>query len=138
MQLRLIRDEFNDDCTLGKIYNGDMFCCYSLEDTVREISLPVERWKVKGMTAIPRGRYHVMITFSNRFQKYLPELQDVPGFTGIRIHAGNTSADTEGCILVGMQRSGSRLYDSRVAMRALQSQIEKAIREGQRVWLTVE
>jgi hypothetical protein len=137
MRLKLIRDEFEEDCTLGKLYNGEHFCCYTLEDKVREISLPVERWKIPGMTAIPRGKYRVMLTFSNRFQKYLPELQDVPGFKGIRIHAGNTSEDTEGCILVGMGRGKGVIYESRKALAALQQQIENAIRDGDKVWIDI-
>lgn len=137
MELHLIRDIFNEDCTLGKIYNAEHFVCFSLEDKVRETDEPVEKWKIHGMTAIPRGRYRVMITFSNRFQKYLPELQDVPGFTGIRIHSGNTAQDSSGCVITGMSRSDDMVHDSRTALKVLQAQIENAIREGDKVWLSL-
>lgn len=138
MNLKLTRDVLHEDCTGGRIFNGDEFICFSLEDTVREISLPVERWKIPGQTAIPRGTYQVMITFSNRFQKYLPELQDVPGFTGIRIHSGNTSEDTSGCVLVGTGRGERFLSGSRAALTLIQGKIEDAIRNGDKVFIEIE
>lgn len=102
MKLRLERYGPHPNSTLGTLaIDGELFC-WTLEDEIREIEgEPVEKWKVKGETAIPRGNYTVMINFSNRFQREMPQLLDVPGFSGIRIHPGNTNKDTEGCILVG-------------------------------------
>ena len=90
-----------------------------LEDPVREIEgQPVEAWKVKGETAIPAGEYDLIVNFSNRFQKMLPQLIDVPGFTGVRIHTGNTTHDTEGCLLIGhgVDLDNGRITNSRAAM----------------------
>ena len=102
MKLQLIRTYFGNSFTLGSIYIDNKWVCYTLEDKVREVEgKPVEEWKEYGNTAIPKGTYDVEITFSYRFQKELPELLDVPGFTGVRIHTGNDSDDTQGCILVG-------------------------------------
>ena len=102
MKLQLIRTYFGNSFTLGSIYIDTKWVCYTLEDKVREeVGKPVEEWKIFGCTAIPKGTYEVEITFSNHFQKELPELMNVPGFVGVRIHTGNDSQDTEGCILVG-------------------------------------
>lgn len=102
MKLTLERVKLGEDFTVGKLLVDGKFICYTLEDKVREeIGVPVEQWKVMAKTAIPKGTYPVTITMSNRFKTRLPLLGNVPGFTGVRIHTGNSSRDTEGCILVG-------------------------------------
>lgn len=102
MQLLLRRTRFYDTHTTGQLYiNGEYFG-FTLEDKVREVGgVPIEKWKVYGETAISRGSYEVVLETSPRFGPDTITLQKVPGFTGIRIHAGNTADDTEGCILVG-------------------------------------
>lgn len=100
LQLKLVRDIFKPDRTLGNFFADDKFICYTLEDQVR-----VEGEKVHGKTAIPVGIYKVKLTFSKKFQKVLPEILDVPGFKGVRIHGGNRPEDTLGCPLVGFCRS---------------------------------
>lgn len=107
LEFRLVREEFTTESTVGKLYfrlsdrDPWTWLCWTLEDVVREApGKPVEAWKVNGQTAIPRGAYAVRVTRSARFGVDLPLLLDVPGFAGIRIHGGNTAADTEGCILV--------------------------------------
>lgn len=98
MKLVLIRDMPRRFYTLGTLnVNGELFC-YTLEDEVREGP------KVPGKTAIPYGTYKVIVDYSLRFKRLMPLLIDVPNFTGIRIHPGNTAEDTEGCILVGQDR----------------------------------
>ena len=74
----------------------EVYKCYTLEDPIREK-------KVWGDTAIPAGTYNVVVSFSNRFKKDLPEVQSVPNYAGVRIHGGNDKEDTHGCILVGTQ-----------------------------------
>ena len=96
MKLELIRDTRSKNATSGKLYIDGVFQCYTLEDTER-------LYKVKGVTAIPKGIYKVIINMSNRFKKLMPLLIDVPEFAGVRIHCGNTNEDTEGCILVGRE-----------------------------------
>lgn len=102
MKLTLERVKLGEDYTVGKLSVDGKFVCYTLEDKVREEDgVPVDNWKVYAKTAIPKGTYLVSITMSNRFKTRLPLLSNVPGFTGVRIHTGNSSKDTEGCILVG-------------------------------------
>lgn len=86
-------------CTIGTLSIDGLFVCYTLEDVVRPPGI-----KIPGDTAIPEGEYEVIIDWSNRFQKFMPKLLDVPDFEGIRIHPGNTHKDTSGCILVGMEK----------------------------------
>ena len=107
LAFRLVREEFTTESTVGKLYfrlsdrDSWTWLCWTLEDVVREIpGQPVTAWKIKRETAIPRGTYPIRVTRSNRFGVDLPLLIDVPGFDGVRIHGGNTAADTEGCILV--------------------------------------
>jgi hypothetical protein len=101
MDIKLRRFEFGTNYTIGKLYVDDVYFCFTLEDKVRP-----EGEKVDGQTAIPYGTYSVIIDHSNRFNRDLPHVLNVPGFEGIRIHTGNTDADTEGCILLGTTWAG--------------------------------
>lgn len=106
-----IKREPNAKCTPGKFYINGVFHAYSLEDIVRDkngdgdLNDPGEQ-KIAGKTAIPAGRYQVVLTLSNRFKRVMPLIVDVPGFEGIRIHGGNTAEDTHGCPLIGAIRNG--------------------------------
>src|SRR5262245_46850089 len=108
MQLRLQRTTFTSRSTVGQLFVNGSFECFTLEDVTRPVKIP-------GMTAIPEGVYVVSVSFSERFKRPLPEVHNVPNFTGIRIHPGNTDADTEGCILVGQTRSTDFIGNSRAA-----------------------
>jgi hypothetical protein len=82
--------------------------------------------KIAGRTAIPAGRYEVIINFSQRFGRPLPLLLNVPDFEGVRIHPGNTPANTEGCILVGETKSENFIGQSRVAFDQLFEKLKAA------------
>jgi len=139
MELTLTRTNKNDVCTLGDLLIDGQPECHTLEDVVREVAgESVSAWKVPGATAIPTGRFRVVIDFSNRFQRLMPHILDVPGFAGIRIHKGNTAADTEGCILLGQVESGSTaIAQSTAAFDAFFPKLEAALDAGQDVWITV-
>jgi hypothetical protein len=109
MDLTLIRYDVSPQRTIGLLLVDHNFECYTLEDTVRTGP------KIPGNTAIPEGVYKVVISLSNRFKRLMPEVLAVPGFTGIRIHSGNTDADTEGCPLLGAQRGSNSVALSRLA-----------------------
>jgi hypothetical protein len=136
MLLELKRDSFGAECTLGTLKCGDKLF-HVLEDKVREVDgYAPEFWKIAHETAIPKGRYQVVITHSNRFKKPLPLLKDVPGFSGIRIHSGNTALDTEGCLLIGKQRANNAVLRSREAMAEFMPILEHALTQGD-VWINV-
>lgn len=121
MNLRLVRKTYTEQSTIGTLSINGVHECYTLEDKVRAV-------KIKGATAIPAGIYEVTITFSEKFKQPLPLLLNVPNYAGVRIHSGNTAADTEGCVLVGRSMGVDEVRGSRVAFRALYGKIEKAIR----------
>jgi len=103
MELDLQRNWQFDDRTIGDLSINGKFLCNTLEDTERLFPRLGKIFGIKifGKTAIPLGRYEVVLTYSARFKKILPLLLKVPQFEGIRIHTGNTPEDTEGCVLVG-------------------------------------
>ena len=139
MDIELKRFRQDAVCTIGVMTIGEGLPLYTLEDVVREVSgKPVESWKVFGKTAIPRGRYRVTITPSQRFKRDMPLLNDVPGFAGVRIHPGNTAADTEGCILVGLGLAADAITQSRDAFNRLFPMIQGAIARGEEVWITIK
>lgn len=138
MKLQLEREASTLTCTPGSLFIDDVFECFTLEDAVREVpDTPVDQWKVKGETAIPVGSYTVDITFSNRFQKEMPILLAVPGFDGVRIHTGNTDADTEGCVLVGMEQQSESILRSRDAFNALFPKLQAAKNRGEQIVIEI-
>lgn len=139
MKLKTSRFHFDPDYTIGKMFVDGEYECFTLEDTVREIETrPVAEWKLQDRTAIPRGIYVVDVTFSNRFRKPTPLLLDVPGFSGVRIHSGNTSANTEGCILVGKDWNGGDWIDkSRIAFAPLFAKILAAHERHEQITLEI-
>ena len=123
MQLEIKRFTFGPVATIGKLYVDGSYFCYTLEDVVRAPDAP----KVYGQTAIPNGPYHVVTTFSNRFQRELPLLLNVKNFEGVRIHPGNSSKDTDGCILLGKTIVGPDFIgESRVAFDAFFAKLKAA------------
>lgn len=130
MDLRVKRLEFSDDSTIGELSVDGQFECYTLEDKVRPV-------KIMGKTAIPAGKYEVVINFSQRFQKPLPLLLNVPNFEGIRIHPGNVSANTEGCILVGDTKGVNFVGQSRAAFNRLFPKM-KAAAKTQKIFIEIE
>jgi hypothetical protein len=132
MKIEVQRDIFTANSTTSKVYVNDSLFCYGLEDYDRRIECDPS-CKVDGETAIPRGTYKVIVNFSQRFQKLMPQVVDVEGFSGVRIHPGNTKADTHGCLLVGTARDTDRVMNSRVAFDRLFDAIESALDRGQEV-----
>lgn len=137
MKITVKRGGIHDESTTGELFIDGLFECFTLEDKDRYLEEGTNA-KVYGRTAIPRGEYRITITLSNRFKKPLPLLHGVPGFDGIRIHAGNTHDDTDGCILVGHTFDGDFIGESRKAMDSLQPKIQAALDAGEEVIVLVE
>ena len=144
---------------LGQPLTKGLQICDTLEPTWRDYANGA--YKVKGRSAIPEGRYAVVISYSPKFGAWLPILLGVPKFDGIRIHAGNTAADIEGCILVGknpaierekaeftsasereqgrpeVNREVGKVLDSRIWVHRLKQKIVEAKDRGEAVWITI-
>lgn len=121
MELTLKRVSLKDTYTIGRLFVDGQYFCDTLEDKVRPDGV-----KVYGETAIPAGTYKVVITYSNRFKRMLPLLQNVPMFEGIRIHPGNTAVDTHGCLLVGINTEKGKITQSKITFEKLFKLLEKA------------
>lgn len=101
MEIKIFRETYTADTTIGIVVVDGKFFGYCLEDVVRPVGV-----KVKGSTAIPAGKYEVVVTMSSRFKRMMPLLVDVENFDGVRIHGGNSHEDTEGCLLIASNRIG--------------------------------
>lgn len=123
--------------TLGRLEIDGKKFCDTLEPTWRDIGWGRPGRKVKGRTAIPEGRYPVVITWSERQEQWLPLLLHVPQFDGVRIAAGNTEADTQGDILVGIHVRQGRVYDARLWLYRLKREIVAAKNRGEGVWIKI-
>ena len=132
-----ILEEVVDEYSTG---TAEKYFCDTLEPTWRDYANGA--YKVKGRSAIPEGRYAVVISYSPKFKQWIPILLGGPEFNrkwqGIRIHAGNCSEDTEGCILVGKNREVGKVLDSRKWLYELKQKIVEAKDRGEAVWLTIK
>ena len=135
MELTMTRTSRQAECTTGVLYLGKERMAHTLEPRWRDLG---KEQKVAGQTAIPEGTYEICLEVSARFKRLMPYLMNVPGFTGILIHCGNTVADTEGCILVGKRSVNDRLSMSRSAFNRLFARLKEAWDRGEPIILKVE
>lgn len=139
MELTLKRLHKNPTYTIGKLYVDGVYFCDTVEDTDRGMTQQMsnsynEARKVYGKTAIPVGRYRVVLSYSNKFKKSLPLLNDVMCFSGVRIHSGNTAEDSLGCIIVGENKIKGGVVNSRATMERLMAKL----REQKEIYITIE
>lgn len=126
MEIQVNRIARKDGYTIGRMSLNGVYFCDTLEDTDRGLNTAMSvdeilSKKRKGITAIPTGNYDVILTFSPRFKRVLPLLLSVKGYEGVRIHAGNTAEDTEGCLLVGENKAKGQVLNSRATLEKLMS-----------------
>jgi len=141
MKIKIQRKVFTDKSTIGELFINGVFYCYTLEDVDRGLKqsdseAEILKKKKYGITAIPTGIYNVVLSFSNRFKKYLPEILNVKGYTGVRIHSGNTDVDSHGCPLVGLKKGKDAIMESRLAMDGFMKQL-KAVEKKEKIELEI-
>lgn len=143
MTITVLRKWKKADYTIGKLYADGRYVCDTLEDRDRGLRQDMSesnilKRKVRGKTAIPTGTYEITYSYSPKFKKVMPLVGGVPGFSAIRIHPGNTTADTDGCVLVGWNRQKGMVVDSRKAFAVVDAKIRTAIKMGEKVWMRIE
>lgn len=141
MNLKLIRKQFTEESTIGELYINDVFECFIIEDKdrgLKKMMTPNEiaSIKIHGKTAIPYGVYEVAITFSNRFQTYLPLLMGVTGYEGVRVHKGNRASESEGCLLPGTSKGNNVVNSSKVAFDKLFAKL-KAVEKKEKIFIEI-
>jgi len=130
MKINLYRHTYNtegDKNIIGDLFIDDIFFCHTLEDEKRADGL-----KVYGETAIPTGTYNVKVTMSNRFKRLMPLLLDVPMFKGIRVHGGNDSSDTLGCVLVAFNTDYKRIWGT------AEKKLTEKLKDAEGITITIE
>ncbi|MBQ8888245.1 MAG: hypothetical protein IJY59_02000 [Bacteroidaceae bacterium] len=141
MELKLIRHWPKATYTIGRLYIDGKYFCDTLEDRVVDVNrngtFDGAEKKVYAESAIPYGLYRIEYTHSPRFGRKLPRLINVPSFTGILIHPGNTAKDSAGCILVGKNTKVSKLTQSANTSRNLNKLIDAAIKNGETVTIEI-
>ena len=116
-------------CVLGQMDFKGAHECYTMEPAYAAPDVKPR--------CIPAGTYPLTIRFSKKFARLMPHVENVPQFDGVLIHWGNRPADTEGCILLGMQRGADLITDSQAAFDDFWALYIAAIQRGEEVWLTV-
>lgn len=153
MEVKVKRIARRDNYTIGKMYVNGEYVCDTLEDTDRGLTskmsvAQISGMKVHGETAIPTGRYLVdMKTVSPRFggraqykfcKGRLPRLCNTPGYQGVLIHCGNTAMDTDGCILVGLNKAVGQVLNSTATFRKVYAILKAADERSEQIWITIE
>lgn len=153
MQLTLERKYKGDTYTIGKLYVNGILFSDTLEDKDRELSNSmsvdeIKKKKVYGRTAIPSGTYRLTMTYSGKFanrawgRKYkglVPEILNVKGFKGVRIHPLNKAEDSLGCIGVGKNdRKGWISNATDYYYRLLDNYIMPATHRKEPITLTIQ
>ena len=142
MEIQVNRIARKDGYTIGRMSLNGVYFCDTLEDADRGLNAAMSvdeilAKKIKAQTAIPTGKYDVILTFSPRFKRVLPLLLSVKGYEGIRIHAGNTTEDTEGCLLVGENKEKGKVLNSRATLEKLMSVLLECEKREEKISITI-
>jgi hypothetical protein len=141
MELLLERKYIKPEYCIGRLYINGEFFCNTLEDTIRDLNkngtFDCGEFKISGHTAIPYGTYEIQVTYSPKFKRELPLLLDVPSFTGIRIHRGNTNEDSSGCILVGENTKKGMVLNSTKYEQELTKLLKNTQSKKEKIIITI-
>ena len=142
MEIQVNRIARKDGYTIGRMSLNGVYFCDTLEDPDRGLKDTMQvneilAKKRKGVTAIPTGKYDVILSFSPRFKRVLPLLLNVKGYEGVRIHAGNTAEDTEGCLLVGENKEKGKVLNSRATLEKLMSALLECEKRKEKISITI-
>ena len=150
MDIKIYRRSTVKTRTPGDLYVNGAYFCHTVEDVVRERDADadgdidaddVKQFKVYGETAIPAGRYPFVLDLSPKYGPNTMTIKDVPGFTGIRVHSGNTELDTDGCLILGDEFTSDYTIapgTSRPAVERLRIAVMSAVVRGEHAWITIE
>lgn len=142
MEINLYRKYRKTNYTIGQLFINGKYFSDSLEDPDRGLTdtmslEEIKRIKIFGNTCIPYGQYKVTITYSPKFKRNLPLINNVKGFDGIRIHSGNTSQDTYGCVLPGFNKAKGKVINSKDTTERLIKIIQEAIDKNEEVVINI-
>lgn len=143
MDIKLVRRAYRDAYTIGSLYFDGEYQCDTVEDKDRGLKKndslgKIAKTKVYGKTAIPKGTYRVILSWSRAFKQIMPEILDVPGFSGIRIHSGNSADDSLGCIIVGENKVVGKVINSRAAYQRILAKLKHAEECGEDFTITIQ
>lgn len=143
MDIKLVRRAYRDAYTIGSLYFDGEYQCDTVEDKDRGLKKndslgKIAKTKVYGKTAIPKGTYRVILSWSRAFKQIMPEILDVPGFSGIRIHSGNSADDSLGCIIVGENKVVGKVINSRATYQHILAKLKHAEECGEDFTITIQ
>lgn len=135
MDVLVDRIYLGETYTIGNLFINGTYFCDTIEDTVRILNS--EKDKVKDKTAIPKGRYKIILSYSPHFKRVLPELLNVPYFKNIRIHNGNDENASSGCIIVGLNKQKGKVLDSKNTLEKLMNIIQPAWDKKEDIYISI-
>lgn len=143
MDIKLVRRAYRDAYTIGSLYFDGEYQCDTVEDKDRGLKKSdslskIAKTKVYGKTAIPKGTYRVILSWSRAFKQIMPEILDVPGFSGIRIHSGNSADDSLGCVIVGENKVVGKVINSRATYQRILAKLKHAEECGEDFTITIQ
>lgn len=142
MEIQVNRIARKDGYTIGRMSLNGVYFCDTLEDTDRSLNAAMSLDEIlskkrKGITAIPTGKYDVILTFSPKFKRVLPLLLNVPGYQYIRVHHGNLPSSTDGCLLVGENKVKGQIINSRATLEKLMSILLECEKRKEKISITI-
>lgn len=155
MKLLLKRIAKKETYTIGRIYVDGKYECDCIEDKDRHLTqdMPLKKIlevKVAAKTAIPTGTYTIRMDvispkyslkpwyIKNCHGARLPRFENIPGWSGVLFHCGNTAADSAGCLIIGMNTVVGMVTESKATFLKLYNKMYNAYKKGEKITITIE